>query len=120
VNCQHGDIKERAVRAVETGASPSERDRMILDMLGHLAALFDRLPALVGFSVLARASLTAQRAATSLDAELSVADVSVHTWPGAEPVALGQEIVAALRELLEEHPSARALLRGYTFARTFH
>ena len=108
------------MRAVETGTSQSEGDRMILDLLGHLAALFARLPALVGFSVLERASLTAHREAASLDAELSVSDVSVYTWPGAEPAALGQEIVAALRELLEEHPSARALLRGYTFARTFH
>jgi hypothetical protein len=120
VNCQHGDIKERAVRAAETGASPSERDRVILDILSRLEALFARLPGLVGFSVLERATLAAHRESASLDAELSVADVAVTSWPGFEPEAPGQEIVAALRELLEEHPSARALLRGYTFARTFH
>jgi hypothetical protein len=98
----------------------SEGDRMILDLLSRLEALFARFPSLVGFSVLERAKLTAHREAARLDAELSVADVSVHTWPGAEPKASGSDIAAALLELLEEHPAARALLRGYAFARTFH
>src|SRR4029077_14200631 len=119
-NCQHSEIKEHAVRVVETGASQSERDRVIRDVLSHLEALFARFPSLVGFSVLERTQLTAFREAARLDQELSVGDVSAHAWPGFEPMALGQEIVAELRELLEEHPSARALLRGYTFARTFH
>jgi hypothetical protein len=120
VNCVHGYTNEQAVKAVESGIPRSEGDRMILDFLSYLEALFGRFPSLVGFSVLERPKLTAHREAARLDAELSVADVSVHTWPGAEPMALGQEIVAALRQLLEEHPSARALMRGYTFARTFH
>jgi len=93
---------------------------MILDFLSRLEALFARFPSLVGFAVLERAKLTAHREAASLDAELSVADVAVTSWPGFEPEAPGQEIVAALVGLLEEHPSARALLRGYAFARTFH
>jgi hypothetical protein len=108
------------MKAVESGTPRSERDRVILDVLSLLEALFARFPSLVGFSVLERAKLTAHREAARLDTELSVADVSAYAWPGFEPLALGQEIVAALRELLEEHPSARALVRGYTFARTFH
>jgi hypothetical protein len=120
LNCVHGYINEQAVKAVESGTRRSERDRMILDILSHLEALFARLPGLVGFSVLERRKLAAHREAARLDAELSVADVAVHFWPGFEHAAPGQEIVAALVGLLDEHPSARALLRGYTFARTFH
>jgi hypothetical protein len=65
--------------------------------------------------------LTAEREAAPLDAELSIADVSVHTWPGFEsPAGVPAEIVAALLDFLDEHPAARGLLRGYTFARVFH
>jgi hypothetical protein len=106
VNCVHGYINGQAVKAVESGTPRSERDRMILDLLSHLEALFARLPGLVGFSVLERATLAAHRESASLDAELSVADVAAHSWPGFEPAAPGQEIVAALVGLLEEHPSA--------------
>jgi len=47
--------------------------------------------------------------------------VSVDPWTGfqATPV-LCAEIAQAMRELLEEHPEACELLRGHTFARTFH
>ena len=66
----------------------------------RVAALFAQLPMLSGFCV---------------------ADVSVDPWTGfqATPV-LCAEIAQAMRELLEEHPEACELLRGHTFARTFH
>lgn len=107
--------------AVETGTSRSERETMILDLVTQIEALFARLPMLSGFSVQDRTTLTAQRESVPLDAELSIADVSVHTWPGF-PSAAGvpAEIVAALLDLLDQHPAARGLLRGYTFARVFH
>jgi hypothetical protein len=99
----------------------SERETMIVDLVTRITALFARLPMLSGFSVQDRTTLTAEREAVPLDAELSIADVSVHTWPGFPPrPGLPAEIVAALLELLDEHPAARALLRGYTFARVFH
>jgi hypothetical protein len=45
----------------------------------------------------------------------------VHAWPGLQATpAVCEEIVQTLLELLDEHPAARELLRGYTFARTFH
>jgi hypothetical protein len=107
--------------AVESGTPRSERETMILDLVARISALFARLPMLGGFSVQDRTSLTPEREATSLDAELSIADVSVHTWPGFPSTAgVPAEIVAALLDLLDEHPTARGLLRGYTFARVFH
>jgi hypothetical protein len=107
--------------AVETRTPRSERETMILDLVMRISVLFARLPMLCGFSVQDRTTLTAEREAAPLDAELSIADVSVHTWPGFPSTAgVPGEIVAALLDLLDEHPAARGLLRGYTFARVFH
>jgi hypothetical protein len=87
----------------------------------RVAALFAQLPMLSGFSVQERATLTSDRDMAPLDGDLCVADVSVDPWtsPQATPVLCG-EIAQALLELLEEHPEACELLRGHTFARTFH
>jgi len=87
----------------------------------RVAALFAQLPMLSGFSVQERATLTVDRGMAPLDGDLCVADVSVDPWTGfqATPV-LCAEIAQAMRELLEEHPEACDLLRGHTFARTFH
>jgi len=106
--------------AVQSGTAKSEREALIIDLITHISALFARLPTLSGFSVQEASTLSADREAIPLDAELSVADVSVDSWPGVPPKPLGKEIVGALVELLEEHPAARGLLRGYTFARAFH
>jgi hypothetical protein len=76
---------------------------------------------LSGFSVQDRATLTRDRNMASLDGDLCLADVAVHAWPGLQAThAVCDEIVQAMLELLDEHPEARELLRGYTFARTFH
>ncbi len=105
---------------IESAAPRSQDEVMVVRFLVHMAAIFDRLPALVGFSVQERVTLSAGREAARLDAELSVADVSLHAWPGESTQAPGEEIAAALVELLEEHPAARKLLRGFAFARAFH
>ena len=87
----------------------------------RVAALFAQLPMLSGFSVQDRATLTSDRDMAPLDGDLCVADVSVDPWTGFEaPPVLCAEIAQAMRELLEEHPEACELLRGHTFARTFH
>ena len=105
---------------VESGTPRAERELMLVHFITHITVLFARLPGLVGFSVQDRATLSAEREAALLDDELSVADVSMHTWPGVGSEAAGREIAATLLEFLDEHPSARRLLRGYAFARTFH
>lgn len=105
---------------IEGATTPSERETMLVHFVTQLASLFARLPDLIGFSVLERATLSAEREHARLDAELSVADVSVQAWPGAHAETPAEEIAAVLAELLAEHPSARALLSGFSFARTFH
>jgi hypothetical protein len=71
-----------------------------------VARVFDRLPALVGFSV-------------ELAPELVLADVETFPWPAQREDLVG-EIAVPLLELIDEAPEARELLRGRTFARTRH
>jgi hypothetical protein len=109
------------MNAPATETLPSEHEAMIVDCATRMAALFQRLPMLVGFTVQERATLTAERESAPLDEELSVADVSVRAWPGLQGTPeLHAEIAAAVLDMLEEHPGARELFRGYTVARAFH
>jgi hypothetical protein len=94
---------------------------MIIDCAKRMAELFRRLPMLTGFTVQESATLTADREAAPLDAELSLADVCVHALPGLQATpAFHAEIAAAILEVLEKHPGAREVVRGNTFARAFH
>jgi hypothetical protein len=71
-----------------------------------METLFQRYPALCGFSV---------------QEDLSFSHVACHPAVfGEEAKMLREEISAALHELVEEQPEAAELLRGRTLARSFH
>ena len=71
-----------------------------------MSTLFQRYPALCGFSV---------------KEDLSFSNVACHpALVGDEAQILCEEISAALDELIEERPEAAELLRGRTLARIFH
>jgi hypothetical protein len=71
-----------------------------------VSTLFQRYPALCGFSV---------------KEDLSFSNVACHpALAGDEAEILCEEISAALHELVEERPEAAELLRGRTLARAFH
>lgn len=71
-----------------------------------MSTLFQRYPALCGFSV---------------KDDLSFADVACHpALPSDDAMILNEDISAALHELVDERPEAAELLRGRTLARTFH
>ena len=71
-----------------------------------VARVFDRLPALVGFSV-------------APESDLVLADVE--TFPRfAQREDLMGEIAIPLLELMDEQPAAGELLRGRTFVRSLH
>jgi hypothetical protein len=71
-----------------------------------VSTLFQRYPALCGFSV---------------KEDLSFSHVACHpALMGEEAQILCEEITATLNELLEARPEAADLLRGRTLARTFH
>ena len=71
-----------------------------------MSTLFQRYPALCGFSV---------------KDDLRLSNVACHPALVAdEAELLCEEISAALYDLVEENPEAAELLRGRTLARTFH
>jgi hypothetical protein len=71
-----------------------------------MSTLFQRYPALCGFSV---------------KDDLRLSNVACHpALVGDEAELLCEEISATLLDLVEENPEAAELLRGRTLARTFH
>jgi hypothetical protein len=95
--------------------------RLESDLAARLETLFQRCPALHGFSVQHGASVDRERVVRGLQDSLYLADVVSH-WPlnGEQAELLVDEISQALFELVDERPEATALLRGRTFARTLH
>jgi len=95
--------------------------RLESDLAARLESLFRRYPALQGFSVQPRASVSRDRVAAGLQDDLYLADVIWHRPLNSEQAeTLVDEISLALFELVDERPEATALLRGRTFARTLH
>lgn len=71
-----------------------------------METLFERYPALCGFSV---------------QHDLSFSHVACHPMlEGEEARELIEEISATLHQLVDERPEAAELLRGRTLARVFH
>lgn len=71
-----------------------------------MSTLFQRYPALCGFSV---------------KDDLCLSHIACHpALVGDEVEILCEEISVALHDLVDERPEAAELLRGRTLARTFH
>jgi hypothetical protein len=89
----------------EQRLSDARRQHIEAIVARHVRELFERLPMLSGFWL-----------RPDLEAE-----VSIFTWPGCS-VGQGfyEEIMRSLVALAEEGPEAVQLMRGRTFARTFH
>jgi hypothetical protein len=95
--------------------------RLESDLAARVETLFQRCPALYGFSVQASASVTRERVVLDLQEDLHLADVVLHEpLNGEQAATLVGEISEALLDLVDERPEATALLRGRTFARTLH
>jgi hypothetical protein len=81
-----------------------ERSHAVVET--HIAAIFQRMPMLSGFS---------------LSHDLEVTDIDISTWPGCTAgQELYEDLMQALADLAEERPDAVEVLRGRTFARAFH
>jgi hypothetical protein len=106
---------------MNTQQTRSNLNRLESDLVARMDRLFQRCPALHGFSVQPRASVTRERVVQGLQDDLYLADVVAH-WPlsGEQAETLVEEISQAIAELVEERPEASALLRGRTFARILH
>jgi hypothetical protein len=85
-----------------------------------IESLFDRHPALCGFSVRSLDEVP-DNCPRQEDDELFVGDISIsQTMSGEQYGKLFEEIVVTLAELLVEEPEAEAMLCGRTFARALH
>lgn len=90
-------------------------------LLTAVDGLFDRWPALLGFSVQDACSLSSDREWVRLDEGLVLADVGLDDWLAHdEKMELLAEVTHALLELLDERAEAPEALRGRTFARALH
>jgi len=86
-----------------------------------IESLFQRYPALSGFSVRGLHDVPDSCSRSGADGELFVSDVGV--LPSLTQDQYGEifeDIASTLADLLAEHPEATELLRGRTFARTLH
>lgn len=86
-----------------------------------IESLFQRYPALAGFSVRGQHDIPDSCSRSGDEGELFVSDIGV--LPSLTHDQYGeifQDIATTLSELLAEHPDATDLLCGRTFARTLH
>jgi hypothetical protein len=84
-----------------------------------IVTLFDEFPSLCGFAVQDRPGLPL--GAATLHAGLFLTDVGLYPAPGFEEARLiCDDIRETLVELIDERPETLELLRGRSFARSFH
>jgi hypothetical protein len=83
--------------------------------------LFQRYPALAGFSIRGLDDVPDNCSRSGEEGELFVSDIGILPSQTNEHYGeIFQEIAATLSDLLAEHPEVTDLLRGRTFARVLH
>lgn len=98
-----------------------EREDLEAALKARVETIFNRSPALCGFSIGERLVSGAEGAQSAREWELYVAAVSTYPEGGVEQSArLVGEISGALEDLLNQRPQAADLLPGRTFARAWH
>jgi hypothetical protein len=91
------------------------------DLSTKIEALFERCPALCGFSVRDPADIPDSCARSDAGGDLFVTDIGISPRLGAEQYGeIFNEIFSTLSEMIAEDPGAGEKLRGRTFARTLH
>jgi hypothetical protein len=86
-----------------------------------IVSLFQRYPALAGFSVRGLHDIPDSCSRSGAEGELFVSDIGVvPSLTNDEYGEIFQEIATTLADLLAEHPEATELICGRTFARTLH
>ena len=96
-------------------------DDLYTGMDARIGALFERCPALCGFSVRDPHDLPDNCTRSDEGSDLFVTDIGISPRLGADQYGeIFNEIFSTLTELLAEEPEAGEKLRGRTFARTLH
>ena len=90
-------------------------------MDARIQALFERCPALCGFSIRDRTDIPDSCARSDAGGDLFVTDIGISPRLGAEQYGeIFNEIFSTLSEILAEEPGVGERLVGRTFARTLH
>jgi len=91
------------------------------DLAVRVDTIFDRCPALHGFTVQDSSALPEELRSLALERELVVTDIGVFPFLNADQCEqIYNEIAVALLDFMFERPSAKDVLRGRTFVRTLH
>jgi hypothetical protein len=116
-----------SLRRMALGGRPSyEKNRQYAKAMkkpvpASIESLFQRYPALWGFSVRGLDDIPDNCSRTGDNSELFVADVGISPSITSEQYGeIFEEIASTLSDLVAEQPEATELLRGRTFARTLH
>ena len=91
------------------------------DLAARVDTIFERCPALYGFTVQDCSALPEELRSLALERELVVTDIGVYPCLNADQCErIYNEIAVALLDFMFERPSAKEVLRGRTFVRTLH
>jgi hypothetical protein len=105
---------------VDFGSGLAELPHLEQDLAVRVEAIFDRCPALQGFSIQDAAGLPQHLQAAALEG-LVVTDIGI--YPELEPALTERvydEIAVALLDFICARPDARTVLHGRTFVRNLH
>jgi hypothetical protein len=91
------------------------------DLVQRVETIFDRCPALAGFTIQDSSVLPEEFRSLALERELVVTDIAVFPYLNAEQCEfIYNEVAVALLDFMFERPAAKDVLRGRTFVRTLH
>jgi hypothetical protein len=108
------------MKPVELGSLNADLPQIEEDLVSRVEVIFDRCPALQGFSVQDAAGLPKHLQQAALEG-LVVTDIGI--YPELEPALTERvydEIAVALLDFICHRPDAKVVLRGKTFVRTLH
>jgi len=109
-------MKPAQLGSLNAGLPPIEED-----LAARVDTIFERCPALYGFTVQDCSALPEELRSLALERELVVTDIGVYPCLNADQCErIYNEIAVALLDFMFERPAAKDLLRGRTFARTLH
>ena len=108
-------------KSVPLGVADTDLPPIEEDLAARLDVIFDRCPALCGFTVQDGAALPEELRDLALERELVVTDIGVYPFLNADQCEqIYNEIAVALLDFMFERPTAKDVLRGRTFVRTLH
>ena len=110
------------MKPMQLGSLNADLQPIEKDLAERMDVLFGRCPALHGFTVLDQNVLPPEhQQTTSLESGLVVAGIGIFPEvTSAQCERIYDEISVALLDFLLQRPEAKEVLRGRTFARSFH